>query len=140
MEELKVEATLEHLDQVVEFVISALDGCSFRTKTQVELVIEEIFVNIASYAYGDKIGPVLVTLSLGGTPPVLDLTFTDEGIPFDPLAKPDPDISLEPEERGIGGLGIFLVKKNVDEISYEHKDGKNYLHIRKNLNVAEGGA
>lgn len=140
MQEIVVEAKIDNLPQVTEFITSVAEefGANARTLMQIDLVTEEIFVNIASYAYKNQTGQVTISLDMHENPARLDVTFTDEGVPYDPLAKPDPDVDLPLEERGVGGLGIFLVKKNVDEISYEYKDGKNCLHISKILPTAGG--
>ena len=92
---------------------------------------EEIFVNIASYAYDAPGGTALILRSGGEGPEGLTLTFIDEGAPYDPLQSPDPDLTLSSEDRPIGGLGVFLVKKIVTEAHYEYKDGKTILTIRK---------
>ena len=133
--EFVVDARVENLDAVNAFVdeILAPLGCSMKTRMQIDLVVEELFVNIASYAYGDGQGKATVRGRAQEEPPMVELVFIDEGTPYNPLDREDPDTSLSVEERGIGGLGIFLVKKNVDGIAYEHRDGKNILTIRKNL-------
>ena len=95
------------------------------------MAVEEIFVNIANYAYDNEPGDVWISVStdeLGAT-----VEFRDSGVPFDPLQKEDPDITLSAEKRPIGGLGIFMVKKNVDDISYEYRDGQNILRMKKLL-------
>ena len=94
-----------------------------------DLAVEEIFVNIANYAYGDEKGTAEIILSKNNN--AVSLTFIDQGTPYDPLAKPDPDTTLGASERQIGGLGIFLVKKVMDETSYEYKDGSNRFTIVK---------
>ena len=134
MQEIIVEAVTDNLDKVTEFVISPLAELDVapKIKMQLELVVEEIFVNIASYAYKDKVGTAVIRWELAGGKE-LSLTFIDEGVRYNPLLKEDPDTNLPIEERSVGGLGVFLVKKNVDAISYEYKDGKNCLHIKKNL-------
>ena len=133
MEKLTIDATVENLETVTEFISSALEekDCSMKVIMQMELVIEEIFVNVASYAYRPNIGKVTVCREFEDNPQAVKITFIDGGTAFNPLEKEDPDINAEIEERDIGGLGIFLVKKNVDEISYERKDGKNILAIKK---------
>ena len=100
---------------------------------QIELAIEEIFVNIASYAYPSGSGDVTITADVSGVPKTLTVAFQDSGTPFDPLAKEDPDITLPIEQRRIGGLGIFLVKEYMDDVSYRYADGKNILTIKKVL-------
>ena len=99
---------------------------------QIDIAVEELYVNIASYAYAPATGPATLQVELeeGG---VAAITFIDEGVPYDPLAKPDPDVTLSAEERQIGGLGIFMVKKSMDSMDYARRDGKNMLRIRKKL-------
>lgn len=133
MEKFTIDAKLENLPSVTEFVIDALESrdCSMKVTMQMELVIEEIFVNVASYAYRDNIGTVTVCRSFDEEPRAINLIFIDSGTPYNPLEHKDPDTSLSADEREIGGLGIFLVKKNVDEISYKYEDEQNILTIKK---------
>ena len=100
---------------------------------QTQLAVEEIFVNIAHYAYKDKTGEVNVLCELDKEKNLFTIIFEDTGIPFDPLKREDPDVTATAEERNIGGLGIFLTKKLMDEVSYENKDGKNILTLMKKL-------
>ena len=97
------------------------------------VAIEEVFVNIAHYAYGDGEGHVNLGIGFDPTQGAVTFRMADKGIPFDPLKKPEPDITLSAEDREIGGLGIFMVKKTMDDITYEYKDGQNILKIKKNL-------
>ncbi len=133
MRELNIEALIENLDQVLAFVDEEIDklDCSVKIRTQIDIAVEELFVNIAHYAYNPETGPATVRVEVEKDPPAISITFIDHGIPYDPLAKADPDITLSAEEREIGGLGIFMVKKSMDSIDYEYKDGQNILHIRK---------
>ena len=133
MEKITVEAKIENLQQVTDFATEKLEArdCPIKAAMQLELVIEEIFVNIASYAYESATGDATFCIDFAQDPDAVSLTFIDGGKPYNPLEKPDPDITLDMDERDIGGLGIFLVKKNVDEISYERTDGKNILHMKK---------
>ncbi len=131
-DELRIEAKVEKLPEVIEFATGTLtDDCPMRERMHIELVTEEIFVNIANYAYSEPGGFVTIRRSGGEGPEGLTLTFIDGGVPYDPLQKPDPDLTLPAEERPIGGLGVFLVKKIVDEAGYEYKEGKNILTVRK---------
>ena len=100
---------------------------------QVQIAVEEIFVNLAHYAYGSEQGTATIRVEVGGDPLQVIITFIDQGVPYDPLKKEDPDISLSAEERQIGGLGIFMVKKSMDDVKYEYKDGKNILTISKKI-------
>ena len=133
MEKITVDAVVENLQEVIDFATEQLEtrDCPIKTSMQLELVIEEIFVNIASYAYHPEIGAATFCMEFEENPAAVQMTFIDGGKPYNPLEKKDPDTSLEIDERDIGGLGIFLVKKNVDEISYEYTDGKNILHMKK---------
>ena len=133
MERITVEAILDNLQTVVDFATEKLEArdCSMKIVMQTELVIEEVFVNIASYAYNPEIGPATFCMEFEENPNAVLMTFIDGGKPYNPLANDDPDTTLSIEERGIGGLGIFLVKKNVDELAYEYTDGKNILRMKK---------
>ena len=95
--------------------------------------IDELFGNIARYAYTPGSGDVTVRVDILDSPPAVEITFIDGGVPYDPLAKEDPDITLNADRREIGGLGIFMVKKTMDGMKYEYRDGKNVLAIKKNL-------
>lgn len=132
---LDVIAKVENLDSVLAFVEERLKkyGCSSKIQMQIDVAVEEIFVNIASYAYNPKIGSAAISIEVQEKPLSVSITFTDKGVPYDPLKWPDPDITLPAQERQVGGLGIYLVKKSMDDICYEYKDGKNILTIRKNL-------
>ena len=99
------------------------------------VAVEELFVNIAHYAYSPGTGSATIGVEILKDPAAIAITFTDRGKPFDPLAKEDPDITLSAEERQIGGLGIYMVKKSMDEVVYEYKDGQNILRIKKNLDI-----
>ena len=133
--ELVIEAAVENLPVVNDFMAEVLAPVDVSTKVQmqIELAVEEIFVNIASYAYGDKIGNATIVGRLSESPLAIEIIFSDEGRPYNPLARDDPDTDAALEERSIGGLGIFLVKKNVDDLAYEYRDGKNILTVRKDL-------
>ena len=133
MEKITVEAVLDNLQTVVDFATEKLEArdCSMKAIMQTELVIEEIFVNIASYAYHPEIGPATFCMEFEENPNAVLMTFIDGGKPYNPLEQKAPDTTLGIEERGIGGLGIFLVKKNVDELAYEYTDGKNILRMKK---------
>jgi anti-sigma regulatory factor (Ser/Thr protein kinase) len=135
MKEISVPAVCEQLDMVTSFVGEDLDlyGCNFETKAMVFVAIEEIFVNIARYAYRPEIGCVWIRHSISAKPLQITIQFVDDGKPFNPLEKENPDITLNADERGIGGLGIFIVKSQMDYVDYEYKDGRNILTLRKNL-------
>ena len=133
MEKITVDAVLDNLQAVVDFATEKLEArdCSMKVVMQTELVIEEIFVNIASYAYHPEIGPATFCMEFEENPNAVLMTFIDGGKPYNPLEQEAPDTTLSIEERDVGGLGIFLVKKNVDEIAYEYTDGKNILRMKK---------
>lgn len=126
------DAVTENLDQVLAFLDSQLESwnCPLRVQMQLDVAVEELFVNIASYAYGEKTGTAEITMELLPEQ-IVQITFRDSGIPYNPLEKPDPDITKPAEEREIGGLGIYIVKKSMDEVLYQHTDGQNVLTIRK---------
>lgn len=135
MKELTIEATPKNIDEVTKFINEQLDdyGCALREKMAIDVAVEELFVNIAHYAYKPEIGYATVLVDVVEDPLSVEITFIDNGKPYDPLAKTDPDISLPVSQRPIGGLGIFIVKQSMDMVSYEYKDGKNILTIKKNI-------
>ena len=125
MKELVIAAITENLEDVLSFVDDEIDttDCPVKTKMQIDIAVEEIFVNIVNYAYGGKTGELQDKHGL-------KITFIDKGIPYNPLEKEDPDITLSAQEREIGGLGILMTKKCMDDIKYEYK-GCNILTINK---------
>ena len=135
MKELTVVATVENIETVTDFVneqLEALD-CPMKAQMQIDIAIDELFGNIAHYAYNPEIGKATVRVEVVEDPLAVTITFIDNGVPYDPLAKADPDTTLSAEERDIGGLGIYMVKKSMDDIIYEYKDGQNILKIKKYL-------
>lgn len=140
MKELMVEAKTENLTEVFSFVQEELSDseCPKKIKRQIKLCVEEIFMNITHYAYNPETGPAKIAVEVVKDPvPIrIIISFIDHGKPYDPLKHEAPDLDLSLEEREIGGLGIFLVKENVDGIDYEYKDGQNILTIRKELLAA----
>ena len=135
MKELTIAATVENIETVTDFEneqLEALD-CPIKAQMQIAIAIDELFGNIAHYAYNPEIGKATVRVEVIEDPLAVTITFIDNGIPYDPLAKSDPDTTLSAEEREIGGLGIYMVKKSMDEITYEYKYGQNILAIKKNL-------
>ena len=135
MKELEIEATDKNLPKVLAFIDEELEKaqCPMRVQVQIDVAVEEIFVNIAHYAYNPEIGTAKVRVEVLGDPPSVDITFIDDGVPYDPLAKEDPNVKLSAKERKIGGLGIFMVKKNMDDVRYEYLDGHNILTLKKGL-------
>ncbi len=131
--EITIEATLSNIGVVTDFVNLELEklNCSLKIMTQIDIAIDELFSNIARYAYNPETGPATVRVEVEDDPAAVVITFIDHGIPYDPMAKEDPDITLSAEDRPIGGLGIFMVKKTMDSVTYEYKNGQNILHIKK---------
>ena len=135
MKELTIAAKIENIEAVTDFVneqLEALD-CPMKAQMQIDIAIDELFSNIAHYAYNPEIGQATVRVEVIEDPLAVTITFIDNGVPYDPLAKADPDTTLSAEEREIGGLGIYMVKKSMDDITYEYRDGQNILAIKKNL-------
>ena len=133
--EFETDAETEALTDVLGFIEAHLDeiGCPAKTKMQITIAAEEIFVNIAHYAYAPGKGKALVRVETAEDPRAVTITFTDSGKPFDPTKRDDPDVSLPASEREIGGLGIFMTKKIMDEVSYVYADGENRLTMKKVL-------
>ena len=137
--ELTVNAETEELEKVLDFISDYLSeqGCSMAMEMRISVACEEIFVNIAHYAY-KKISPHLhgnarISLSMDETGENIQIMFRDKGIAYNPLEKSDPDVSLSAEDRDIGGLGIFMVKKSMDSVLYEREGDENVLVLVKNL-------
>lgn len=135
MKELTVDAAVENIEVVTDFVNEELEklDCPLKARRQIDVAIDELFGNIARYAYSPDVGKATVRFSVEEDPLEVTITFIDNGIPFNPLEKSNPDTSLSAEERPIGGLGIFLVKKSMDMVEYEYKNGQNILKIKKNI-------
>ena len=123
------------LSDVLGFVEETLDeiGCPAKTTTALSVAIEEVFINVARYAYGGNDGDVKLSINFCESENTVVFRISDKGIPFDPLKKPDPDITLSAEEREIGGLGIFITKKTMDNVSYTYENGENILTMTKKL-------
>ena len=135
MKELTIEARVDNLHEVLAFVDTCLEemDCGMKAQMQIDIAVEEIYVNIASYAYTPKTGNATIRLELEQDSRNLFITFEDAGVPYDHLAKSDPDITLSADERQIGGLGIYMVKKSMDDMTYRRKDGKNILTLKKQI-------
>ena len=133
MSELFIEAKTENLCRILDFVSENLEAadCSVKTQTQIAIAVEEIFVNIAHYAYNPETGGT--TIRVLATDNEIVIEFEDNGKPYNPLEKTDPDITKSMEERELGGLGIYMVKNIMDAVEYRHEDNKNILTIRKKL-------
>ena len=133
MMERRFKAADSELYNAIGFVEEELEKheCPMKVTMQVTVAVEEIFVNIAHYAYGEDEGDM--TLGVEVTDSDVVICFADRGIPFDPLARPDPDVTLSAQERRIGGLGIYMVKKTMDEVQYRYEGGQNILTMRKRI-------
>lgn len=135
MKEITVDAIIENSAEVTGIVDDFLAGsdCPVKTKMQIDIAIDEIFSNISRYAYRDGVGTVTIRVSMQDHPKAACITFIDGGIPYNPLEVKDPDVTLPAEEREAGGLGIYIVKKHMDEMLYEYCDGQNRLQLKKYL-------
>ncbi|MCI8669811.1 MAG: ATP-binding protein [Lachnospiraceae bacterium] len=135
MKELIVKADTKNLEQVINFINTELESrqCSDKIKYEIDIAVEEIYVNIANYAYSPKTGEAWIRCEIEEYPLQIVIQFLDNGRPYNPLQRPDPDINLGLEERQAGGLGIYLVKQSMTSVNYEYLGGKNILTIRKEL-------
>ncbi len=135
MKTIDVDATIDNLTKVLEFIDVNLEeiNCDMKDQIGIDVSVEELYVNIAHYAYPDGVGTATISYDFTEDTRTVKIILKDSGIPFDPLAKEDPDITLSAQEREIGGLGIFMVKKNMDEFLYEYTDGCNITTITKKL-------
>lgn len=135
MKELTVAAKTENIEKVTSFVNEQLVSyqCPKKAQIQIDVAIDELFGNIAHYAYKPDEGSATVRVEVIENPLSVVLTFIDNGVPYNPLEKSDPDTSLSAEKREIGGLGIYMVKRTMDEIVYEYKDGQNILKVKKKI-------
>ena len=133
--EITVPAELGNLKDVNDFVVDKLHNldCSARAQVQIEIAVEEIFVNIANYAYNPVIGKATVRLMVDDEEEQISIQFEDEGKPYNPLMREDPDVTLGIEERTVGGLGIYMTKKSMDDVIYRYEEGKNILTIKKRI-------
>ena len=128
-------AKIDALSDVLAFVEQALEQyeCSMKIQTAICVAIEEVFVNVAHYAYGDDEGDVTFKISFDEETRTVTFQMSDKGVAFDPLKKPDPDITLSAEDREIGGLGIFITKKTMDTVAYAYENGENILTMIKKI-------
>lgn len=138
MQDLKLEASNDTLYTVLDAIEAHLEknGCPKEVKTEVLIAVEEIYTNIASYAYGGKTGEATVQMEVVQNPKMCRVVFRDQGIPYNPLEKDDPDILLSADERDIGGLGIYMVKQSMDRVEYRYREGCNILVIEKNFELS----
>lgn len=135
MKELTVNASIDSIPAVTAFVDEQLEAlnCPMKAQMQIDIAIDELFSNIAFYAYNPEVGPATVRVEVQQDPLAVLISFIDNGVPYDPLSRQDPDTTLSAEEREIGGLGIYMVKKSMDAVTYEYKNGQNVLTIKKCL-------
>ena len=135
MKEITIPAAIGNIAGAVDFVNEALEAveAGIKAQTQIDVAMDEILSNVALYAYPGGAGEVTVRFDFDPATRVVEITFTDHGIPYNPMEKTDPDVTLPAEERMVGGLGIFLVKKTMDAMDYENRDGMNILRIRKTV-------
>ena len=135
MKEITVPARTDELDRVLDFISEQLEeyGCPMKYLMQIQVAAEEIYVNIAHYAYHPDEGLATIRCTVGGEPLEVSITFLDNGRPYNPLAQKDPDVTLSAEERRIGGLGVYMAKNLMDGISYRSENGCNILTINKLL-------
>lgn len=133
MRELTLLAQTENLEKVLNFVNDILEehNCPMYVQLELDIAVEELFVNIAHYAYTPGIGQATIQVSVKDN--YITIVFQDSGIPYNPWEKKDPDITLSLEERQIGGLGIYMVKNSMDEVSYAYENGKNVVTIKKTI-------
>lgn len=139
MKEIKLTATLENIEAVTKFVDEQLEelDCPMKAQMQIDIAIDELFSNIARYAYAPNVGEATVRVESSDDPLTVIITFIDKGVPYNPLEKEDPDTTLSADDRQIGGLGIYMVKKSMDSMEYEYRNGQNILSIKKILTVVK---
>ena len=139
MSRFQTQATVDNLSKVLEFVDDELSAndCPPKVMMQIDVAVEEMYVNVANYAYKPGTGSAEIEMDFssedGGS---VTITIIDSGEQFDPLKKPDPDVTLSADEREIGGLGIFMVKKSMDDVRYEYRNGQNRFTMFKRFAVA----
>ena len=134
MRELTLQATVDNMPRLMLWLDSQLEelDCPMKAPVQLDIAPDEVFSNIVHYAYEDSTGDATVWVERLD-PPAIRMTFIDGGKPYNPLQKEDPNTALSAEERQIGGLGIYMVKKSMDEVTYRYHEGQNILTIVKNI-------
>lgn len=123
---------LKEIENLVDIVKAACEVAKFDelTTDQMNLVLEEAVVNVINYGYPEGTeGDIVVDVEVGDG--CLTFTVSDHGVAFDPTKHGDVDTTLPAEQRQIGGLGIFLMKTTMDDVSYQRKDGQNILKLKK---------
>ena len=135
MPKLTIPAAIENIPTAIGFLDKALAaaGCPFRAQMQLDVALDELMSNVARYAYAPRTGEITIEVEILEDPRRVVLTLSDSGVPYDPLQKEDPDVTLSAEARGDGGLGIFIVKKTMDVMSYAFKNGRNVVSLEKIL-------
>ena len=135
MKKLTIPADVQNLERVQSFIDAELEdsGCPMKTQMQIDIAVEELFVNICHYAYAPGTGDAEIGVRVEGEPARVEITFSDSGVPYNPLEKDDPDVNHGAEDRQIGGHGIFMAKTIMDDMQYEYRDGRNCLCISKAL-------
>ncbi|MCI1721880.1 MAG: ATP-binding protein [Lachnospiraceae bacterium] len=131
--EITLDATVENMDEVMDFIRGSFQeaGCPKQVIMATLVATEEMYVNVAHYAYAPETGSVTVCCETNANEKYGTITLTDSGMPFNPLAKEDANIMLSAEEREIGGLGILMVKRIMDEVAYSYEGGKNCFTMTK---------
>jgi anti-sigma regulatory factor (Ser/Thr protein kinase) len=130
MHELTKIAKTENLVAVLDFVNPLIEHCSMKVQNQIRITVDEVFANIAAYAYKPEVGEVTIRIKVDDS---IVLEFEDAGVPYNPLCEETPDVTLDIDERNIGGLGIFMVKNIMDSVEYKRDGIKNILTINKQL-------
>lgn len=132
---LEITAQRQNFTEIKPWLEKALDeiNCQGKPRKQLLIAVDEIFTNIASYAYDTPDGTAQIKINYNETETTVELKFVDSGIPYNPLTQDDPDIKQRIEERTVGGLGIFMVKKMMDSIEYHREDNKNILILKKKI-------
>ena len=135
MNEWTFDATIEKIPELTALVDERLEAleCPIKAQMQIDVAIDELFSNVANYAYENGVGRITTRFEFDPDAREVRISFIDSGMPYNPLEKDDPDVSLPPEERDIGGLGIYLVKKTMDALLYEYRDGRNIVTICKRI-------
>ena len=135
MKEKIFSATKDALPEVMAFTEECLESfdCPMKSSMTICVAVEEIFVNIASYAYGGGNGNASLSFGFDENKRLMTLVIKDSGVPFNPLERAEPDITLSADDREIGGLGIFITKKTMDAVSYAYENGENILTMTKKI-------
>jgi anti-sigma regulatory factor (Ser/Thr protein kinase) len=128
MDELIVEAKLENLERVLAFVESHTEDFPVKSQYHINIAVDEIFTNIASYAYQNENGTAVIRVAVNGA---VTIEFEDNGVPYDPTAQAEPDLTQSADERELGGLGVFMTKKLMDTVEYRREGNKNVLTVKK---------